>query len=318
MEKGINVRSIHVDELDHFGNAGQKSDFWDRFRARRKLEWAEGRSSPEMCFVAEIDDEIVGRLVFSGDIDLSLGFFEVSWGQDDYILFGKELLQKSCVLLFERGHQSVSLQVGNNIPNSEKRRQVLQSAAIGLRREKVIFTAPNDVAPVTTLHFEGLENVGRDTFVEAIIQVNEGCLDIDVREKYEAANSAADKRSLAQEQFDSFGEGYEGKERLWELAFHNDKCIGLSMPGLFPKDKPDDPVSGTICYIGVIADQRGNRYGREILLRLTKKLYEVGAEHVWADTESTNAPMISTFIAADWQETGRNFQYRANLKDVGM
>ena len=43
MRESLNVRSIHANELDVFGNAGRESDFWDRFRTNRKREWEEGR-----------------------------------------------------------------------------------------------------------------------------------------------------------------------------------------------------------------------------------------------------------------------------------
>ena len=316
MRESINVRSIHANELNIFGNADRASDFWDRFRSNRKREWEEGRSSPEMCFVAEANGDIVGRLVFSGSEDVTLGFFEIPWERDDHILIGKELLRRSCIMLLERGYRSISVQIGNEVPNSEKRRQVMKSASIGLRREKVIFTAPDDAPPVTTLRFEGLDVVGKDQFVEAIVQVNEGCLDSDIKERHAAASSADEKKAVAREQFDSFGVGYRGTEQLWELAFHKDQCVGVSMPGLFPKEKYDDSETGTICYIGVVADQRGKRFGREILLRLTKQLYDIGVDRPWADTESMNLPMISTFTAAGWKENGRNFQYWANLREV--
>lgn len=319
MPNDITVRSIRADELDAFGNAGQGSDFWDRFRLRRQAEWDEGRSSPDLCFVAEADGEILGRLVFSGEGDLALGFFEVLWGRDDYMQLGRALLQQSAALLLGRGHCQMSLQVGSEVPNSEKRRRVLQEAGVGLYREKVIFVAPDAPdapEPTGRLRYEGLESLGTDPFIEAIVSVNEGALDSDILIKHRAASSAAAKEALAREQFDDFASGYRGKQRLWELAFHQDTCVGLSMPGLFPKDAPDDPESGTICYVGVAAAQRGNGYGRDILLHLTRRLRDAGAQHVWADTESTNAPMISTFAAAGWLETGRNFQYRAALRDL--
>ena len=71
MPNNITVRSIRDDELDIFGNAGQGSSLWDRFRARRRLEWDEGRSSPELCFIAEADGDILGQLVFSSEGDLA-------------------------------------------------------------------------------------------------------------------------------------------------------------------------------------------------------------------------------------------------------
>lgn len=316
LNKTITVKSIRADELERFGNADRSSDFWDRFRLRRQREWAEGRSSPALCFVAEADGQIVGRLVYGGDGDLSLGFFEVPWGQDDYLQVGTELLRQSCALLLRRGHRSLSLQVGSEVPNSDKRRQVLEAAGIGLWREKVIFTAPAESAAVTRLRFEGLDRVGKDRFIEAMVQVNEGCLDADIKKRLDAAANDDERLAIAQEQFADFGAGYGATEQLWELAFYQDQCVGLSMPGLFSSEKPDDAISGTICYIGVAVGHRGHGFGRDLLLRLTERLYDVGAEHVWADTESTNGPMIWTFTAAGWQENGRNFQYRADLSDV--
>lgn len=85
-------------------------------------------------------------------------------------------------------------------------------------------------------------------------------------------------------------------------------CIRLAF------DEAGDPVGlvsgllsrtgrGYVWFVGVVADQRGKGYGRELLAWMTRELIAQKANTLIADTDNTNVPMAKAFSAVGWIQT---------------
>lgn len=81
----------------------------------------------------------------------------------------------------------------------------------------------------------------------------------------------------------------------WETAWDGASPVGLVQPLLYVDGQKEERPMGTIGYIGVVPERRGNGYILDLLQRATGSLL---GRHVWrifCDTDTENHPMISAF-----------------------
>jgi GNAT superfamily N-acetyltransferase len=73
--------------------------------------------------------------------------------------------------------------------------------------------------------------------------------------------------------------------------------VGMVSGDLLSSDR------GVVLFVGVMHDQRGHGYGRQLLAWQTRELLEAGATTLIADTDNENAPMGRAFADIGWPQT---------------
>lgn len=99
----------------------------------------------------------------------------------------------------------------------------------------------------------------------------------------------------AREQLDTYL-SMPGDRSWWRVALTpSGEVVGL----VIPSRNPDAFVVG---FIGVVPDQRGNRYVDDLLAEVTRVLAAEGAQEIRADTDRDNTPMARGFERAGWDQ----------------
>jgi RimJ/RimL family protein N-acetyltransferase len=189
--------------------------------------------------------------------------------------------------------------------HTEERAELLRLAGFALKRETVRFEWRGASVPEASgrLEFRALEDVGEETFVDAVARVTEGTLDRDMSEEREKQGpQEAAREFFGEEQAMEYEPGW------WELAYDkpDGNLVGLIMPAR-------NPTSPVIDYIGVVPERRGEGYVDDLLARGVATLLEAGAEQIRADTDTANVPMAAAFRRAGYAEFARRREYEANL-----
>jgi ribosomal protein S18 acetylase RimI-like enzyme len=99
-------------------------------------------------------------------------------------------------------------------------------------------------------------------------------------------------------------EHFDYDESWWQVGFSSSEAVGFVQPVTFRGYRRGELEEGTIFYMGVVPEQRGRGYGRDLLCRATRTLQEVGVWRIFCDTDVRNAPMIRLFEAAGFVQSG--------------
>jgi GNAT superfamily N-acetyltransferase len=87
-----------------------------------------------------------------------------------------------------------------------------------------------------------------------------------------------------------------GDRRSWLLASDDEgQIVGVAIASTETSPYP------LVAFVGVDPRHRGQDYGRALLVETTRRVLAAGAERVRADTDMSNAPMVSVFSRAGWQ-----------------
>jgi len=147
----------------------------------------------------------------------------------------------------------------------------------------------------TRLRFEPADD---QAFVDVFMQVSRGSLDAGTAR--EIARLGVE--GSAREELRIYT-SMPGDRSWWRLAYDADgKLVGFAIPSA----NAGGPVVG---YLGVVPEQRGQRYIDDCLAEITHLLAETGAEHIRADTDFGNVPMARSFERLGY----RNFAVRRVL-----
>ena len=88
----------------------------------------------------------------------------------------------------------------------------------------------------------------------------------------------------------------------WHLAVTPEGGpVGFTQPVIYRDSRRDGLEEGTIHYLGVVPDQRGNGYIDDLLRHATRTLQQVGVWRIFCDTDVENAPMITAFERVGYQ-----------------
>ena len=89
----------------------------------------------------------------------------------------------------------------------------------------------------------------------------------------------------------------------WQLAeTAAGQAVGFVLPSTIAGKERNGLQEGTIFYVGVLPEHRGQGHGHELLAQATRTLCELGVWRIFCDTAACNAPMIATFRAARYIE----------------
>ncbi len=305
----MQIRSISQNELPRFAEvsfppsdtaAGQQivADFW-----------ASGESRPAWCFVAEDGADWLGGVFYRKRGD-GVSFYDLQINADqDYLAIGSRLLRDSLRQMYEQGVARFvrNFQTGEN--HVEKWRSLLDHLQIPLEQEKALFTWDADQPmPIVQqrLTYRSLAVVGEAAFVDALRRVTDATLD----RGDQADRTKEGPQSHAQEYFDLLKHAFHSQPDWWALAYTTeDRLVGLHMPVLFDAGSDE----GTIGYIGVVPEQRGQGYIHDVLARCTETLLNTGISSIVTDTDRLNVPMINAFRRGGYQAVGTVWAYAADL-----
>jgi RimJ/RimL family protein N-acetyltransferase len=309
-EVTVQIRSISQNELQRFAEVSFPPNDTETGKQVVLNLWESGESRPDWCFIAEDGDKWLGGVFYRSRWS-GVSFYDLQVAEDsDYFIIGAQLLNDSLRQLYQQGvrrfHRHFHL--GEN--HVDKWRSLLDYMKIPLEQEKSQFTWSSEQSLPTAnqrLNFRNLDEVGESTVVDVVRRVSEGTLDrVD-----QLALARTDPRTHAQEYFNILKNGYLSQPRWWELAYNNDdQLVGLHLPVHF-KDVTDE---GTIGYIGIVPEQRGQGYIHDVLARCTETLIKMGIATIVTDTDSLNVPMANAFKKYGYQSAGTVWVYAADLE----
>jgi ribosomal protein S18 acetylase RimI-like enzyme len=154
------------------------------------------------------------------------------------------------------------------------------------------------------LIFRSLPEVGMEAFVTAVGRAMVGSLDQSDQKKVRELGVAQAAAHFLTEVTDYF----EYQPQWWQLGYDQQgNLVGFVQPVIYPGCSKDGLEEGTLYYIGVVPEQRGNRYIDDLLLHATSILQRVGVWRIYCDTDVLNQPMIQAFQRAGYQPAGPSY-----------
>jgi ribosomal protein S18 acetylase RimI-like enzyme len=152
--------------------------------------------------------------------------------------------------------------------------------------------------------FRPLPTVGMEAFVNAVGRAMVGSLDQSDQKKVRELGAEQAAAHFLAEATDYF----EYQPEWWQLGYDQQgNLVGFVQPVIYPGCSKDGLEEGTLYYIGVVPEQRGNRYIDDLLLHATYILQRVGVWRIYCDTDALNQPMIQAFQRVGYQVAGPSY-----------
>ena len=315
----MRTRSVRADELDLFVEAAGPPDHREEVEQYLDSMFALGSMRPEWCFVIEEEgDRPLGRVAFwtlpGMEEPFALVLLDVPWdGEHASVgahLLGDVLNEARALGAKEIEHVIDAPPMQPQFQYHPKRRvELLKSVGFAFRRETGRFEWRGEEPPVVSerLSFRTLEEVGDETFVDAMRKVSEGTLDREIREEVEKLGPRGAARGFFED-----ARRVKHEPSWWRLAYApNGELVGLVMPA-------EPPAFLTIFYVGVVPEMRGRGYVDDLLAAGTVTLLQARANDgagkpLLADTDVANAPMAAAFERAGWARFAGRQEYGIDL-----
>ncbi|NKB65633.1 MAG: GNAT family N-acetyltransferase [Candidatus Latescibacteria bacterium] len=321
-EVEVRIRPLAENELTSFSRIGGATAAQAKAFAQMIQEmWVGGNSEPAMCFVAEDLGGMVARMVYrkpgSGKQPSKTRIIHgAGWGlswSEAYKTVGAQLLQGSLAHLKAVGVSQITGKVISGMPEAEKVRQILQQAGLSLEQEKRAFAwdEPQPAVEVPDrLVFSPLPQVGEEAFIGAIENALEGSLD-----RVDQIRGASETyREMAEDHFATDRDYFGFDPAWWQLALDRQgRTVGFVQPAYFKDSNKGNLKEGTVVYIGVAPEHRGQGYSVDLLLAATKILQGQGIWRILCDTDAQNTPMVSAFQRAGYKDHETVWIYTAAL-----
>ncbi len=302
----MTVRTISAQELDSF--AAPHAAEW--VKEMLSKFWQDGRSSPEQCFLAEDDRGIAGRVAFWSQqwspLDLFVFGLHLPW-KADCIEVGKKLFSASVDRMRAQGARSVTHYFYAEFDGHvEERHRLMQELGFKQTQDKVRYLWTRGTLPQVSdrLVYRTMPEVGEEAFRDAVKSVTTGTLDREDQDRVKRLGP----EPAAKEYMHLLEDADDPKHDWWLLGFEPEgKLVGLVVP------QPLDDEEGTIGYIGVVPERRGQGYVMDLLVKATRLIESSGLAKSVAEVDRLNAPMRAALERAGYKETGPLWAYRLNL-----
>lgn len=302
----VRVRAIGADELRAFSRISPEGAA--DVEAHVRATWQAGVGSPELCFVAEVNGELVGRVAYTRTAPEELGLFALwlPWGRD-HVEVGRVLLGESLAAVHAAGVAVVEARVNVAFHSyAEEREDVFAAAGVERVQTKARLVGPTAAEPRRpSVELRTLDAVGRDAFVDALARVTEGTLDrldaLEVERLGPALHAEWYVRGLE-------GEGVEPTR--WLLGYDGDELAALLVLQEWDED------TGTLAYIGVAPEHRGRGLGAELVAEARRRLAADGLQKMLADVDLDNGPMLAALERAGMERRAELRVYWARLRRV--
>jgi RimJ/RimL family protein N-acetyltransferase len=266
-------------------------------------------SCPEWCFVGLENRKAIARIGF-WVLPSIISTFHVSWLElpwhEARFKTGAELWREVLPRVRNFGATHVESAIDSDDEHHRQRVGFYEFSGLPLIQEKREYVLQPGTAisePRPGLVFRSVKEVGTDAFLRAIERVTKGTLD---RED-QLARREEEPEAAAQSYFGILKDIDYTPER-WLLAFtQRGALVGLAAPQML-----NDTV-GAVNYIGVVPEQRGKGYVRDLLSKGTELLSRAGARRVIASIDLLNTPMIAAAVRAGFKPEVTSRIYRLKL-----
>ncbi len=277
--------------------------------------WEMGEGGPEWCFLASLYGRPLGRIGFLGskrDPRLVEVFDLVVPWEQDHRQMGARLLTGSLAQMAQTGSRHVICRLVAHQPHLDQRRRLLLAAGFELIQERTAFWWPDpwpQLEVSTRLRFRHREQVGEPAFIEAFQRVTVATLD------------RVDRLKIRLLGLEEHAEGfYDLLKSLnhhgewWQLGYtHGGELAGLVAPVLLR------PKVGSIGYIGVVPELRGEGFGHDLLAQGIAVLQSRGLDAISCETDSKNHPMLRAFHRiGEFQEDPDNTAWVYHKRMTGV
>ncbi|MER6004070.1 GNAT family N-acetyltransferase [Nonomuraea angiospora] len=277
----------------------------DRYLA----DLAENMYRPEWTWIAEVDDQVVGRALWWGPKDsahpVALDCLDVDPAMGDRAAIAAELIRAALTGFPQPVQYAIKAAGGwRDDPATsmavEWRRAAAHAAGLTREVERLQFewTPADGVPPVTgVLRFA---EASYEEFLTVFTRIADGSLDAQTRANLAAKGVDA----TAREEMDFYLRA-PGKREWWRIAYtHEGEVAGMAIPSA-------TPYNVNVGYLGVVPEFRGRGYVDEILAEITRIHAANGELRITATTDVGNAPMAAAFGRAGY----RNTEIRINLSN---
>jgi ribosomal protein S18 acetylase RimI-like enzyme len=292
----MNVRTITYEEIPQFELIG----FTDPSKPNIKLQkWIEeGRTQLDLCFVIEKDNQFLGRLIYGffeeQPYDLKVWQLKMADTHHDICDIGSQLLGDSIKELASKSFKTVEYHLYSSTPETfEAYKKIFETQGFMVEQEKKNFVATqiNNTNMPKRLNFKTLQDVGEQTFIEAIEIVTEGTLD---RDDLNSMNEHGSKEAALI--YFNMLKDIDFNPQWWQVAYDaNHEFVGLVVPQKFDED------CGAINYIGVSPDKRGNGYINDLLLEGSNLIFDDNIQKIIADIDVENFPLEKSLNALGYE-----------------
>lgn len=301
----MRIRPIAAIEIKKFATSGEHPLGVVEFENIVEEAWESGYSRPDWCFVAEENDQFIGRIIYTaGSHEATFFGLHLPW-QDNYLEVGTQLLKESLKKLKKAGITHLERRLVSDWEYVDEQRRLLEAIKVPMVQDKARFRWQGTPIPEDSgrLTYHQLEDA--DIFIEAIRRVTENTLDR--LDKKQVDILGADVYS--EDVFDLLQEYFESDPEWWQLAYTPENAlVGVAIPVKFGGQD-----EGSIGYIGVVPEHRGKGYGVDLLAKGTRILRDAGLTNVLSDADMQNIPMLKAFEKVGYAPVGTTFVYYAEL-----
>ena len=302
----MEVRSIKKSEIELFVKL---NDNPNRFKETVKGLWQRGLSKPKWCFIIEDQDEIIGRIGYwtpdneSGAVIFGL---KLPWESSNLLKIGKNLLKESMSAMKGYGINQIDSQIASSDGKKYAFSKILYEQ-VGLeviqsKKSYILKTDDYEKQEQNRLQYTSLESVGKDFFLDVIVEVTKNTLDNEDQLNIEDLGA----KEAAEQHFSSL-KAIDYSPKDWLIGKSDNDVIGLVIPQILFEDV------GTINYIGVIPDKRGKNYVKDLLAQGVENLIKRDVRKIIADIDVENYPMENALKTMGFKEENKLINYRKIL-----
>lgn len=303
----MKVRNITAKELDLFVSLSQNPN---QFKKVVQGLWQKNLSAPQSCFILEENNEIIGRVGYwfpSKDNESAVIFgLELPWENKNLLKYGEIILNDSFNYLKKQGVKVVDSQLDSSEQEkyelSKKLYKIIDMKIIQSKKRFFLNIKEYDFTEENRLNYISLKKVGKDYFIDIIRRVTKNTLDME--DLLNIKNFGEEEAAL--HHFESL-KNIDYSPEDWQIGVLKEDVIGLIIPQVLNED------IGTINYIGVVPNKRGNSYGRDLLDRGIKNLIERDINKIIADIDSKNHPMEAALKNIGFRKEKKLLNYRISL-----
>ena len=189
--------------------------------------------------------------------------------------------------------------------------EIYRQAGYDLLQERAAYWWPDPWPPVDVpkrLSFQSMDEFGEHRMIELFEQVTQGTLDRTDQLKMDRFGV----QNHALQYFDML-RSMNHHSAWWQVGLNGyGTVVGMVAPVLLA------PNEGTIGYVGVVPDQRGQGYGHDLLAKGVSILQSRGLDQIHCETDARNRPMIDAFRSVgrfQVDPNGRVWVYRKVIGD---
>jgi len=315
----VHIRSIETEELPMFVSTATEPKYVGDIRQYVEDLIAKGAMRTDWCYLAERDDQPIGRAAFwtlpKRDQPLDLVLLDLPWQSESAFEVGAALLREMFRVASSLGATQLEYVLDTPVQRPQwqtypdSRASLLERCGFSSIRETLRFEfEPNETEHRPSvdheLAFRSMADVGENAFVDAVRRVSADSLDRRTREQREELGPEGEAIENVEDL-----ESMEYDPTWWEVAYTLDEdFVGVIVPA-------EIPAGAAIGYIGVVPEMRGRGYVDSLLARGTVTLIETGAERIIADTDVHNTPIANAFKRAGYSRFARRREYRVSIDE---